>query len=76
MLFLIIIGFIIFFIVLYIILKIVSLSIDFTYHHLHPEKKKLNKKLLRSYFIGKYGRGGKQIYKHVKKKIWENYKIR
>jgi len=65
-----------FFFILYVIVKLGFWLFEVVYHYQHPEKKRLNKRLLKSYLVGRYGKHGKTIYSQMKKSIWEKYKIR
>jgi hypothetical protein len=67
---------IIFFVILFIIIKICFWLYDKIYYFNHPEKKRLNKKLLESYLVSKYGKQGKSVYKDLRHNIWEKYRIR
>jgi len=71
-----IIGIIIFFIIFLILFYVYYWIRDLIYHHAHPDKKQLNKRLLKSYLVSKYGKNGKNIYKEIKKEIWDKYQIR
>lgn len=71
-----IVGVIVFCILIYIGLRIYIWLSDTVYHYNHPEKKKLNKRLLKAHLVGKYGKEGKNVYREVKKRIWEDLRIR
>lgn len=60
----------------YIFLRVFSWIIDVIYHHQHPERKRLNKKVLKTHLITKHGKGGKKLYKEFKRILWRDYKIR
>lgn len=63
-------------VIVVLVIKLVYWFIDFSYHYSHPEVKRLNKKLLKSYLINKHGKTGKNVYKNIVKELWEKYKIR
>ena len=70
------IGIIIFFIILLILFYVYYWVRDLIYHHIHPDKKRLKKRLLKSYLVSKYGKEGKNIYKEFKNELWEKHRIR
>jgi len=70
------IGIILFFTIILIFFYAYCWLRDFIYHYSHPEKKHLNKRLLKGYLVSKYGKQGKNIYKEIKKEIWDKHQIR
>lgn len=50
--------------------------IKYSSKKMNPNKKVLNKKMLKSYLKNKYGRGYKSAYNQVVREIWEKYKIK
>jgi len=50
----------------------------FTYFYkkANPNKKYLNKKMLKIYLKKKYGRSSKGVYKEITRELWDKYKIK
>lgn len=63
-------------VIIYVNYRLIMWLIDGLYHMAHPEKKKLNKRLLKSTLVVKHGKAGKQIYKEAKRYLWRNHRIR
>jgi len=67
---------IIFIVSIYVIYRVSIWLFDIAYNIQHPDQKHINKKYLKSYLVGKYGRKGNTIYKEIKKVLWRNHRIR